>query len=228
MAPENTSSANDLKNTVQALKDYLNLQKERGLYRVLLKEKMSETTLVKNLDDLRKTIGNCTLCRLSEERTNIVFGEGNSDARLMFIGEGPGQEEDRTGRPFVGKAGELLTRMIAAMGLEREDVYIANIVKCRPPKNRDPEQDEANTCISFLHEQIEIINPEVICCLGRIAAHNLLDTDIPISRLRGSFQSWNGIKVMPTFHPAYLLHNPGSKKVVWEDLQKIMKELKLT
>jgi len=174
---------------------------------------------------LRAEIGNCTRCKLHKGRTNIVFGEGNPSARLMFIGEGPGREEDRNGRPFVGEAGQLLDRLINRMGFMREDVYIANIVKCRPPGNRDPEEEEVSTCIDFLKQQIELINPEVIMTLGRVAAHSLLEMKIPITKLRGKFQSYGRTKVMPTFHPAYLLRNPKDKLLVWADAQEVLHKL---
>ncbi|HXX57107.1 MAG TPA: uracil-DNA glycosylase [Thermodesulfovibrionales bacterium] len=171
---------------------------------------------------LREEIGDCRRCKLSRGRKNIVFGEGRADAALMFIGEGPGREEDLQGRPFVGDAGVLLTRLIEKMGLGREDVFIANIVKCRPPMNRDPEGDEITTCLPFLVRQIEIVMPAVIVSLGRISAHTLLETTIPITRLRGKFSSYRGIPLMPTFHPAYLLRNPKDKWLVWEDALKVL------
>jgi DNA polymerase len=176
---------------------------------------------------LREELGECVRCRLSKDRKSIVFGEGNPDARLMFIGEAPGREEDLQGRPFVGDAGMLLTRLIERMGLRRSDVYIANIVKCRPPMNRDPEKDEIATCRSFIERQIEIIRPEVIVTLGRIALQTLMDRpDIKITGARGNFFDFKGIPVMPTFHPAYLLRNPKDKWLTWTDAQKVMKRLK--
>ncbi len=168
---------------------------------------------------------NCQLCALSETRTQVVFGIGNPDARLMFVGEAPGYDEDRQGEPFVGAAGQLLTKIIEAMKLRREDVYIANCLKCRPPQNRNPLPAEIDTCKPILMRQIEIIQPRIICTLGKFAAQTLLQTDEPISRLRGRFFDWNGVKVLPTFHPAYLLRNPADKKLVWDDVQKIMREL---
>lgn len=180
----------------------------------------------KDLKGLQEELADCRRCKLSGERNNIVFGEGNPDARLMFIGEGPGREEDIQARPFVGDAGRLLTNLIVKLGLKREDVYIANIVKCRPPNNRNPEEDEIATCISFVKEQIDLIKPDIIVCLGRIAAHALLEVKIPISKLRGNFTSYNGIPVMPTFHPAYLLRNPKDKWLTWDDMQKVLEKLK--
>lgn len=177
------------------------------------------------LDALREQIGDCTRCKLHEGRDKIVFGVGSPTAELMFIGEGPGAEEDRQGIPFVGRAGDLLTKMIQAMGKQRDDVFIANIVKCRPPGNRDPETDEVATCIDFLYSQIEIIKPSVIVCLGRIAVQNLLQTKTPVSKLRGQWQTLAGIPVMPTYHPAYLLRSPSAKKPTWDDLQLAMAKL---
>ena len=161
----------------------------------------------------------------------IVFGDGNPEARLMFIGEGPGAEEDRQGLPFVGRSGQLLTKMIEAMGLSRKEVYIANIVKCRPPENRDPLMEEAISCIGYLRSQIQIINPEVIVCLGSISLNFLLQPNskvkLGISKLRGTWQDFYGYKVLPTFHPAYLLRNPSKKAEAWKDVQKVMEELGL-
>lgn len=185
------------------------------------------------LDALKKSFADCNKCILASSRTNIVFGEGNPDAELMFIGEGPGAKEDETGRPFVGRSGTLLTQMITAMGIKREDVYIANIVKCRPPENRDPQMDEALSCIGYLRTQIQIINPKYIVCLGSVSLNFLLQPVIggaeklSISKYRGNWQDFYGYKVMPTFHPSYLLHNPGKKKEVWLDLQLVMKEMGL-
>ena len=180
------------------------------------------------LNALMEEIGDCRRCRLSEGRTNIVFGEGNADAVIMFIGEAPGKEEDLKARPFVGDAGRLLTRLIEKMGLGREEVYIGNIIKCRPPSNRDPEGDEIRTCLPFIERQVNIIAPKVIVSLGRISAQALIGTKVPISRLRGSFYEYQGIPLMPTFHPAYLLRNPKDKWLVWEDAQKVLGMLKLS
>ena len=179
----------------------------------------------RRLEELRQKIGECKRCKLWNGRTHIVFGTGNPDTRLLFVGEGPGEEEDRQGKPFVGRAGELLTKMIGAMGLVRDDVYIANVIKCRPPQNRNPEEDEITACRPFLEEQIEIIRPEVICALGTFAAHTLLKTEVKISGLRGKIHVKDNYKIVPTFHPAYLLRNAGQKHLAWEDLQIIMKEL---
>lgn len=182
------------------------------------------------LTAVREELGDCQRCKLCATRTKIVFGSGNEKATLMFVGEGPGADEDLQGLPFVGKAGELLTKMISAMGLSREDVYIANIVKCRPPNNRPPEEDEIAACQPFLKKQIEAIAPKIICALGTFAAQTLLASKTRISDLRGQFYDFrcndtcDVIRVMPTFHPAYLLRNPSEKKKAWEDLKKIMKE----
>ncbi|MDI6890322.1 MAG: uracil-DNA glycosylase [Thermodesulfovibrionales bacterium] len=179
------------------------------------------------LKALREEIGDCKRCRLSEERTNIVFGEGNPDARLMFIGEAPGREEDLQARPFVGEAGMLLTRLIEKMGFKREDVYIANIVKCRPPMNRDPEKNEIESCRKFVERQIEIINPEVIISLGRISAQTLIgNSGLKMTTIRGNFFDYKGILLMPTFHPAYLLRNPKDKWLTWSDAKKVLDRLK--
>ena len=178
------------------------------------------------LHAIREEIGDCKRCKLCQKRTNIVFGEGNSNARLMFIGEAPGREEDQQGRPFVGDAGMVLTRLINKMGFQREDVYIANIVKCRPPLNRDPEPDEIGICRSFIERQIDIISPEVIMSLGRISTMTLADDmKLRITAVRGKFMSYKGIPVMPTFHPAYLIRNPKDKWLTWNDAQKIMEKL---
>jgi uracil-DNA glycosylase len=184
------------------------------------------------LDSLRALIGDCQRCKLSQRRTNLVFGEGAPRARLVFVGEGPGAEEDAAGRPFVGEAGKLLTKIIeSGMGLKREDVYICNVVKCRPPNNRDPEAEEVQTCLPFLKQQLGIIQPEVICTLGRIAAQSLLDRDFRITQERGKWFSFMGTPLMATFHPAYILRNPSDERrikgLVWEDVQKIMSRLGL-
>lgn len=178
------------------------------------------------LPDIKKELGDCSRCKLHGGRSHIVFGEGNPSADLVFVGEAPGRDEDIQGKPFVGRAGQLLTDIIKAMGLERRDVYICNILKCRPPNNRNPEPDEIAACEPFLIRQLEVLNPLVICAMGKFAAQTLLKTDTAISLLRGRFHSYHGIKLMPTYHPAYLLRNPGAKKQVWQDVQIIMEELK--
>ncbi len=180
------------------------------------------------LGAVRVDLGDCRRCKLCERRTQIVFGVGNPRAALMFIGEGPGEEEDRQGEPFVGRAGQLLTEIVTkGMGLRRSDVYIANVVKCRPPGNRNPEPDEIAACQPFLLAQIDSVGPQVIVALGKFAAQTLLETATPISKLRGRWFSFRGRRLMPTFHPSYLLRNPGDKKLVWEDIQLVMQELGL-
>jgi DNA polymerase len=177
------------------------------------------------LEAIQADIGDCKRCKLCRSRTHIVFGSGNSNARLMFVGEGPGYDEDQQGEPFVGAAGQLLTRIIQAIRMNREDVYICNIVKCRPPGNRVPEPDEVRTCLPFLERQIAVVAPEMICALGATAARTLLDTNAPISRLRGRVHDFNGTKLLPTYHPAYLLRNPEKKRDVWEDMKLLMREM---
>ncbi len=179
------------------------------------------------LEAVRKRTVNCQRCPLSETRTNVVFGEGDPNADLMFIGEAPGFEEDKQARPFVGRAGQLLTKIIESIGLKRKDVFIANILKCRPPNNRNPLPSEIASCSPYLLKQIEMIKPKVICALGKFAAQTLLNTDTPISRLRGKWAEYQGIKLMPTYHPAYLLRNPGGKKDVWIDMKAVARELGL-
>lgn len=173
------------------------------------------------LETVRLELGDCRRCKLSDDRNQLVFGEGNPVADLMFVGEAPGRDEDRQGRPFVGRAGQLLTKIIEAIGLKREEVYIANILKCRPPENRNPEPDEVASCSPFLFQQIEAIQPRVIVALGAYAARTLLDTDRAISKLRGRFHEYRGTQLMPTYHPSYLLRNPGAKRPVWEDMQLV-------
>jgi len=178
------------------------------------------------LEALREELEGCGRCSLGTRRRCLVFGEGNPRAELVFVGEAPGADEDEQGRPFVGAAGQLLTKIIVAMGLKREDVYICNILKCRPPGNRNPLPEEIAACEPFLIRQLEAISPRIICALGSFAAHTLLQSEAPITVLRGRFHSYQGIPLMPTFHPAYLLRNPGAKKQVWEDVQEIMKVLR--
>jgi uracil-DNA glycosylase family 4 len=175
---------------------------------------------------IRDDLGECTRCRLHDGRTHIVFGTGNPRARLMFVGEAPGQDEDEQGLPFVGRAGQLLTKMIESMGYKRDDVYIANVLKCRPPGNRPPKPDEVATCGPFLRKQIAAINPDVLCTLGSFAAQAVLRREDKISAMRGKFFLIDGVTVLPTYHPAYLLRNPSEKRTVWEDLQKIMAVLR--
>jgi uracil-DNA glycosylase len=174
------------------------------------------------LELIRENLGECTRCRLHEQRNKIVFGAGNPRAELVFVGEGPGHDEDVQGLPFVGRAGKLLTQMIEAMGLSREDVYICNVVKCRPPENRKPEDDEVATCSPYLYRQLDAIAPKAIVCLGAVAAQTLLKMKDPISRFRGNWFDFRNTKLLATYHPAYLLRNPNAKGEVWKDLQKVM------
>jgi uracil-DNA glycosylase family 4 len=186
-------------------------------------DKISGDSLLKIRDD----IGDCTRCKLHKARNKIVFADGNPKAKLVFVGEGPGRDEDMQGLPFVGRAGKLLTSMIEAMGLQRQDVYICNVVKCRPPENRLPEPDEIKTCSPFLLRQLEVVDPQVIVALGACAAQTLLQTTRGISHFRGQWQEFRGRKLMATYHPAYLLRNPPAKADVWKDLQMVMAELGL-
>ena len=179
-----------------------------------------------NLDALREFIGDCQRCKLAPMRTNLVFGVGNPAADLMFVGEAPGADEDARGEPFVGRAGQLLTDIIErGMGMTRADVYICNVIKCRPPDNRNPELDEVTSCEPFLFRQIELVKPKVIVGLGTFAVQAVLKIKTPISKLRGKWHEVRGVRMMPTFHPAYLLRNPADKRLVWADIQEVMKEL---
>jgi uracil-DNA glycosylase family 4 len=177
------------------------------------------------LEAIRTDLGDCRRCRLSEKRKNIVFGAGDPHARLMFVGEGPGYDEDQMGEPFVGAAGTLLTKIIEAINHTRKQVYICNIIKCRPPGNRNPMADEIEMCVPFLKRQIASVKPDIICALGTFAAQTLLETKSPISKLRGCFYDYMGTRVLPTYHPAYLLRNPDKKRDVWEDMKKLMKAM---
>jgi DNA polymerase len=176
---------------------------------------------------VREDLGECTRCKLHKTRNKIVFGDGSAKAQLVFVGEGPGADEDAQGLPFVGRAGKLLTQMIEAMGLQRSDVYICNVVKCRPPGNRQPEPDEVEKCSPFLFRQLDVLQPKVIVCLGATAAQTLLQTNRGISHFRGQWMDFRGYKMLATYHPAYLLRNPAAKGDVWKDLQKVMAELGL-
>jgi len=181
---------------------------------------------VHSLEDLRAEIGDCRRCKLCQGRTTIVFGVGDPQAELMFVGEGPGRDEDLKGEPFVGRAGQLLTEIITkGMKMRREEVYIANVVKCRPPENRNPEIDEITACQPFLMKQVELVKPRIIVALGTFAAQTLLQSKTPISRLRGVWHSYQGVKLMPTLHPAYLLRNPNDKRLVWQDIQAVLREM---
>jgi uracil-DNA glycosylase len=241
-----TSDGDELASLVLSLRRHLQRQRRMGI-RFLPKSEAAATIVseklvadnaqervlgrpdagnVTSLEELRDNIGDCRRCKLHSGRTHVVFGVGNPNAKLMFVGEGPGRDEDLKGEPFVGRAGQLLTDIITkGMGLAREDVYIANVVKCRPPQNRNPEADEVASCEPFLKKQIELIRPEIIVGLGKFAVQTLLQSKVPITRLRGNWHTYMGIKLMPTFHPAYLLRNPADKKLVWEDIKKVMKEM---
>ena len=222
---------NELNEIIASVKAYIALEKEAGMEDFFSGAPSRNFPAVgackgsNDLEALKATVLQCTACDLAKTRKNVVFGSGDPHAELMFIGEAPGGEEDIQGLPFVGRAGQLLTKIIEAMGLKRQDVYIANILKCRPPDNRAPLPIEILACSQNVRKQVELIKPKVICTLGKFASQTLLKTETPISALRGKFQEYNGIKVMPTFHPAYLLRNPDDKKLVWEDMKKIKKEL---
>jgi DNA polymerase len=207
---------------INFLKDIIGIETILSCEKIIINDNATD-----EFESLKNKVMKCKNCRLSKTRTHIVFGEGNTKARLMFVGEGPGYDEDKMGRPFVGKAGILLDKIINAMTLTRNDVYIANIVKCRPPGNRNPLNDEIKLCIGYLHKQIELINPELIVCLGSVATCALLDIKGSITKMRGNFHQYKNIKVMPTFHPAYLLRNEQMKKFVWEDMKMVMNELNL-
>lgn len=213
----------ELKEIIKSVKFYMQAQKLAGIDEFYLDAPSSSKTL----EDLRKQVVNCRQCALYKSRTNPVFGAGNPKAKLVFVGEAPGKEEDLKGLPFVGEAGQLLERIIEAMKLRRQDVYICNVLKCRPPENRSPLPAEIISCQDYLRQQLELIRPKVICCLGKFAAQTLLNEQA-ITKIRGTFHEYLGIKVMPTFHPAYLLRNPEAKALVWQDMQEIMAELKRT
>jgi len=221
----------ELREIVTDLRKYLQLEKGWGMDLYLRpglavgqgKDQANRKRYL--LEQLREELVGCKGCRLHQQRKNVVFGHGNPEAQLVFVGEAPGEEEDLQGRPFVGLAGSLLTKIIESIGLSREEVYIANVVKCRPPHNRNPRPDEIEACEPYLRQQLEIIRPKIICALGTFAAQTLLKTNLPISKLRGKFHRYNEIRLMPTFHPAYLLRNPSGKKAVWQDMQLIRREL---
>ena len=204
--------------------DTANLGPDERSAPVAVHESTGESALM-TLEDVRNDLGNCQRCKLAGTRSRIVFGAGNPHARLVFVGEAPGLEEDRQGLPFVGRAGQLLTKIIEAIGLRREDVYICNVLKCRPPNNRNPEPEEVDTCGPFLRRQLATIRPEIVCCLGTFAAQTVLGMRDPISKLRGRFHDIEGVRYMATFHPAYLLRNPEKKREVWEDMKQVRAEL---
>ena len=240
-----SDSLESFQHIVTDLTDYLRLQEQAGvdtlsraeaeeitevldgmLQRLIKQPSQPQSDKPETLEGVRHALGECTRCHLSKTRKTIVFGQGNPQADLMFIGEAPGRDEDATGEPFVGEAGQLLTKIINAIDMERKDVYIANIIKCRPPQNRDPDPGEIKCCLPFLKNQIEVIQPKVICALGRIATQTLLSTKEPISRIRGRQFSFGTSIVVPTYHPASLLRNPAWKRPVWEDVQLVQRILK--
>jgi len=217
---------------VEAIKSRLEILRDGGIHYIVKNNAHHNNTVhviperEERLNKLRQEkIGECQRCSLCSQRTNLVFGAGSSSASILFVGEAPGSEEDLQGQPFVGKSGKLLTKMIEAMGFKRESVYICNVVKCRPPKNRDPLPEEIAACEPFLKEQISIIQPKIIVGLGRYACQTLLRSEVSIAKLRGIWHEYNGIRFMPTFHPAYLLRNPNAKKEVWDDLKAVMLEI---
>jgi DNA polymerase len=217
-----------LRDIVGQVRAHLALQQELGLEQTDLRwpERASSAPAAHpTLEQVREELGDCTRCKLHAHRTQIVFGVGNPHASLVFVGEAPGADEDAQGEPFVGRAGQLLTKIIEAMGLHRQDVYICNIIKCRPPSNRTPETEEIVACQPFLLQQLRVIAPKFICALGGPAAQTLLQTKEPISRLRGRFHDFHGIPLLPTFHPAFLLRNPNEKKTVWEDMKLLLRHM---
>jgi DNA polymerase len=219
----------ELREIVGQVRVYLERQQELGLDRTELRwpeAPVPAAAARPTLEQVRADLGECTRCKLHRHRTQIVFGVGNPKAGLIFVGEAPGADEDAQGEPFVGRAGQLLTKIIEAMGMRREDVYICNIIKCRPPNNRTPEADEIVACQPFLLEQLRAIGPKFICALGGPAAQTLLQTKEAISRLRGKFYDYHGIPLLPTFHPAFLLRNPSEKKTVWEDMKLLLRHMR--
>ncbi len=215
-----------LREIVGDVRAYLEAQRELGLeYMDVRWPEPPSPARPPTLDEVREELGDCTRCKLHRHRTQIVFGVGNANARLVFVGEAPGADEDAQGEPFVGRAGQLLTKIIHAMGMQREDVYICNIIKCRPPGNRTPESDEILACQPFLLKQLQAIGPRFICALGGPATQTLLKTKEPISRLRGKFYDFHGIPLLPTYHPAFLLRNPHEKKTVWDDMKFLLREM---
>jgi uracil-DNA glycosylase family 4 len=223
----------EFRELVDGLESWLRFQRRLGWLGVPRSEEPpapgpeSRPTQRPTLAEIREEMGNCQRCKLGRSRTNLVFGEGSPQARLMFVGEGPGAEEDLQGRPFVGQAGQLLNNLLDKLGLRREEVYIANILKSRPPGNRDPEPDEVAACLPFLIKQIESLKPLVIVTLGKIATNSLLQlkADTPITKLRGNWQKFRNIRVMPTFHPSYLLRSPQERKKTWDDMRQVMEYL---
>ena len=203
----------------------LEFLRDIGVDSMNIAQSTSSGSAAGELQQIRADLGDCRRCKLAPSRTNIVFGSGNPNAELLFAGEAPGYDEDQQGLPFVGRAGQLLTKIIESIDLKREDVYICNVLKCRPPENRNPESDEVSACNPFLKRQIAAIRPKIVCCLGTFAAQNLLQTAASISKLRGRFHDVDGMRVIATFHPAYLLRSPDKKREVWEDMKQIRAEL---
>ncbi|MBD3185057.1 uracil-DNA glycosylase [Candidatus Poribacteria bacterium] len=230
---KNSDIISEYLDTLTTVKSYLEEQIYLGFSETQINrssqddsKEQSESSIVvyNNMDEIRSAVESCQLCPLHKTRTNVVFGDGSEEAKLVFVGEAPGTDEDKQGKPFVGKAGQKLTQIIEAMGLSRPEVYIANVLKCRPPRNRNPKPEEIETCEPYLIAQLRLIKPRIICALGTFAAQTLLRSDKRISTLRGRFHTYQGIRLMPTYHPAYLLRNPKFKRDVWEDVQKIMAE----
>ncbi|HUS64728.1 MAG TPA: uracil-DNA glycosylase [Kofleriaceae bacterium] len=223
------SEREELKGIAAGLKQHAELLQRMGVWSVpaapIAIAKAPQAPVGGGLAVVREHLGECTRCKLSETRKTIVFGVGADETALMFVGEAPGAEEDKRGEPFVGAAGQLLDKMIAAMGWSRDSVYIANVLKCRPPGNRDPQEDEVSQCFPFLVRQIEAVKPQIIVALGKPATHALLSSTAPISALRGRFHEFRGVKVMPTFHPAFLLRDPSRKRDAWSDLKQVIDEL---
>jgi DNA polymerase len=219
----------ELQELVESLSGWLRYQRRLGWRgvpaTVAPRIKEREAPAEQTLAEIRAEMGDCRRCKLYAGRTHLVFGDGAPNARLMFVGEAPGAEEDQQGKPFVGAAGQLLNNLLSKLGLRREEVYIANVLKSRPPGNRDPEADEIAACLPFLEKQIQAIRPRVIVTLGRIAAHALLGSKEPLTRLRGHWQRYRDIRVMPTFHPSYLLRAPQERRKTWDDMQQVMERL---
>jgi len=216
-----SASKKELSGIARDLRSYIEAEKAAGIEN-LFRPGSPKAEL---LAPVKKEVFSCRRCPLYKTKRNYVFSDGDPEAQLMFVGEAPGEDEDIQGIPFVGRAGQLLTKMIEAMGLKRRDVYICNVIKCRPPENRAPLPEEVAACKGYLLRQIDIISPKVICCLGKHSAQALLETEVFITKIRGKEFEFNGVTLIPTYHPAYLLRNPSSKKEVWQDLKKIMKIL---
>jgi DNA polymerase len=215
----------ELASILKNLRAYVGSEKACGIEMLTISGNPVCNKGVDGLSALKEEVLSCRACPLHRTKKNYVFSDGDPRAKLMFVGEAPGEDEDIQGKPFVGRAGQLLTKMIEAMGLKRQEVYICNVLKCRPPNNRSPQPEEVSACKGFLLRQIDIVSPKVICCLGKHAAQALLDMEVPITRMRGKEMDFYGRIMIPTYHPAYLLRNPSAKKEVWEDLKKIMKIL---